>query len=90
MPSWNQVNAVQRMQDHLLAHVVDPAEDVAAMCAALGYSERHARRLFSGLVGITPAEYLRRLRMTAAAQALAGGDQSVLDAAIAAGFDSHD
>lgn len=90
MPSWNQVNAVQRMQDHLLAHVADPAQDVAAMCAALGYSERHARRLFSALVGITPAEYLRRLRLTAAAQALAGGDQTVLDAALAAGFDSHD
>lgn len=78
------------MQDHLQAHVDDPEQDVAAMCAALGYSERHARRLFSALVGITPAEYLRRLRLTAAAQALADGDRSVLETAIAAGFDRHD
>lgn len=90
MPSWSQVNAVQRMQDHLQAHMDDPEQDIAVMCVALGYSERHARRLFSALVGITPAEYLRRLRLTAAAQELADGDRSVLDAAIAAGFDSHD
>lgn len=42
-------------------------------------------------MGITPTESLRRLRLTAAAaQMLTGTSQSVLETAIAAGFDSHD
>lgn len=70
MPSWEQVNAVARMQEHLHAHVEDPTYGAESMCAALGYSERHARRLFSALVGQTPGEYLRRMRLTRAAQSL--------------------
>ncbi|GMA21674.1 AraC family transcriptional regulator [Arsenicicoccus piscis] len=90
MPSWDQINAVQRMQDHLHAHRDEPEYDATTMCAALGYSERHGRRLFLALVGVTPSDYLRRLRLTSAAQALAEREGSVLDAAIGAGYDTPD
>lgn len=89
MSSWSEIDAVWRMQEHLHQYAPDPEYDVRAMCAALGYSIRHASRLFKTLVGRTPADYLRTLRLTDSAIRLHASDATVLDVAVGAAYQSH-
>lgn len=87
--NWEKINAVQRMQDYILAHYEEPItlQDLAA--AAL-YSPWHALRAFSELVGRTPFEYLRWVRLTEAAKKLRETNLSVLDIALQSAFGSHE
>ncbi|MCA9833111.1 MAG: helix-turn-helix transcriptional regulator [Thermomicrobiales bacterium] len=84
-----QVEAVNRMKayisDHLQEHIT--ARDVAM---AAGYSQYHAARVFKAETGLSPFEYIRRERLTAAAHALRTSDRRVLDIALDFVFDSHE
>jgi AraC family transcriptional regulator len=53
-------------------------------------SEYHFRRMFSSLAGMPMSEYIRRRRLTLAAQELAGGGAKVIDVAIKCHYDSPD
>lgn len=86
---WEKVNAVQRMQDYIAAHC---AEEITlrALAEAAAYSPWHALRAFSELVGKTPFEYLRSVRLSKAAKELRDTDKSILDIALASAFGSHE
>ncbi|MEA4925893.1 MAG: helix-turn-helix transcriptional regulator [Syntrophomonadaceae bacterium] len=60
------------------------------MAKAAGYSQYHAARVFKGETGLSPFEYIRRERLTAAAHALRSGKHKVLDIALDFVFDSHE
>lgn len=64
--------------------------DLQAAARAAGYSAYHFRRLFAFLAGMPLSEYIRRRRLTLAAQALASGDAKVMDVALRYGYDSPD
>lgn len=83
------INAVRRMQDYIMAHYQEEItlQDLAK--AAL-YSPWHALRSFSELVGKTPFEYLRAVRLSAAAKKLRDTNMSVLDVALESAFGSHE
>lgn len=89
MENWDQIMAVQRMQDYIGAHL---GGDISpeALGEAAGYSAWHAARLFREHLGLTPQEYIRALRLTEAAKALRDTGAKVLDVALSANFDSHD
>ncbi len=77
------------MQDYIEAHL---NEDItaAALADAAMFSPWHAHRLFRRYTGLTPMEYIRRLRLSASALRLKNEDYRVIDAANALGFGSVD
>jgi len=50
----------------------------------------HFLRMFEVIAGVCPGEYVRRRRLSLAALSLAAGETKVIDAALAAGYDSPD
>lgn len=81
------VHAVQRMQDHVEAHL-DGEITLAALAAAAGFSPWYAYRLFRRYTGLTPADYIRRLKLSRSALRLRDGECRVTDAAFDLGFGS--
>ena len=60
-----------------------------AIAQRAGYSSWHFQRLFSGLVGEGLRSYVRKRRLTAAFEALAETERSILDLALTFGFESQ-
>ena len=81
--------AVRRMQDYIMTHY---QEDITLpdLAKAALYSPWHALRAFTELVGKTPFDYLRAVRLSAAAKKLRDTDMSVLDVALESAFGSHE
>tara|TARA_Y100000592_G_C5430588_1_gene298169 strand:- start:244 stop:1038 length:795 start_codon:yes stop_codon:yes gene_type:complete len=51
-------------------------------------SSFHFQRMFYAIIGITPAEYIRRRRLNLAASDLAAGNEKVIDIALKYGYES--
>lgn len=84
-----QILAVQRMQDYIAGHVTEDIS-LANLAEASLFSPWYSYRLFRRYVGLSPAEYIRRLRLTKSALRLKEGDYQVTDAAYDSGFESVD
>lgn len=84
-----QILAVQRMQDYIEKN---KAEEISLsdLARASLFSPWYAYRLFRDCLGLTPAEYVRKYRLTQAARALRDGSVKVIDAAYDAGFSNVD
>lgn len=84
-----QVEAVQRMQEFIKKHLRENISfaDVAKVSL---FSPWYARRLFLEYTGVTPSEYIRKLRLKQAALKLRDEDVKVLDVALDYGFGSVD
>jgi len=63
---------------------------LAALSARAGWSPFHLYRAFRRVVGETPRRYTQRLRLDRAAGRLLASDDSIVDIALAAGFNSHE
>lgn len=77
--------ALDYIEEHLTADV-----DLSAAARIACCSEHHFRRMFSFLAGMPLTEYIRRRRLTLAAQDLVGGAAKVIDVAVKYGYDSPD
>ena len=84
-----QTLAVQRMQEYIAAHL-EQEITLADLAQQALFSPWYAHRLFKAYTGLTPAEYIRRLRLSRSALRLKREHCSVTDAAFAAGFGSVD
>lgn len=84
-----QIEAVQRMQEYIEKHL---REDIsfADLAKVSMFSPWHARRLFLEYTGVTPAEYIRKLRLKQSALKLRDENVKVLDVALEFGFGSVD
>lgn len=89
MDEFETVIAVQKMQEYIDSHVCEKITLKQLSCAA-GYSPWYAARIFKEITGKAPFEYIRALRLTAAARALQGREQKVIDVALDFVFDSHE
>jgi AraC-like DNA-binding protein len=89
MTRWEKIKAVQRMQDHIEAHLREEIT-MLALARAARYSPWHAARLFKELTGKSPFEYIRSRRLSEAAENLRGSQRRVLDVALDFVFDSHE
>lgn len=78
---------VRRAVDHVRAHL-DGDLRVAAIAATVGVTERHLGRLFSAGLGQTPAAFVRRARVEAAAHLLATTTDPISRVARTCGFGS--
>ncbi len=76
-------NAIQYMEDRLDGEI-DVEEAARAACS----SKFHFQRMFHMLTGVTIAEYVRRRRLTLAAQDLNSSSTKVIDVALKYGYDS--
>lgn len=84
-----QILAVQRMQDYIAAHI-DEEITLADLARAALFSPWYSYRLFKQYTGLSPADYLRRLRLSESALKLKSGISRVIDAAYGLGFGSVD
>lgn len=84
------MNPVQRalwcVESHSREEIL--LEDIAAVC---GVSPYHLTRTFATSMGLPLMRYVRGRRLSEAARRLAcGGEQSILDLALEAGYNSHE
>jgi len=84
-----QVMAVQRMQQFIAEHLAEEITLVDLSKESM-YSPWYSYRLFREYTGLSPADYIRRLRLSESARKLKTGATGVTDAAYACGFDSLD
>jgi len=84
-----QIEAVQRMQDYIQAHLHEGIS-LADLAMASLYSPWHSYRLFVRWLNRTPADYIRRLRLSKSAMKLRNEQSRVIDIAFEVGFDSVD
>lgn len=84
-----QIEAVQRMQDYIADHL---SEDItlAALANVSYFSPWYSYRLFLQHTNLTPANYIRRLRLSKSAIKLRDESCKIIDAALELGFGSVD
>ncbi|MDF2887703.1 MAG: soxS 2 [Lacrimispora sp.] len=84
-----QIKAVQRMQDYIADHL---SEDItlAALANVSYFSPWYSYRLFLQHTNLTPANYIRRLRLSRSAIKLRDESCKIIDAALELGFGSVD
>lgn len=85
----DQIIAVQAMQDYIAAHS-DEDISLADLAEVSHFSPWHAFRLFKEYTGFTPADYIRRLRLSWSALRLRDEKKSVTEMAFEMGFQSVD
>lgn len=74
------VDAVQKMQDYISTHL-DKEITLADLANVALYSPWYCYRIFKEYTGYTPSDYIRRLKLTDAAQKLKNTPSRVLDIA---------
>lgn len=84
-----QISAVQRMQEYIDKHLNEEIT-LADLSEAALFSPWHSYRLFKQHTGMSPSEYIRRLRLSRSAVKLKQGGYRVIDAAYDTGFGSVD
>lgn len=84
-----QIEAVQRMQDYIQTHLSEEIT-MADLARVSMYSPWYARRIFIALLGVTPSQYVRRLRLRQSALRLRDKKVNVSDVALDLGFKSVD
>ena len=83
------IEAVQKMQDYIKSNL-DTNISMADLSAVSHYSPWYSYRLFVDLLHMTPAIYIRRLRLSKSALRLRDEKIKIIDAALDAGFESVD
>ncbi|GIP61340.1 Regulatory protein soxS [Chlamydia abortus] len=81
------VESLQKAIDYMEAHLLEPItiEDIAKQAHVSAF---HFQRLFIILTDVSVKEYVRRRRMTLAAQELASSDCKIIDLAYKYGYDT--
>lgn len=85
----HQIQAVRLMQDYIRSHI---NEDISidTIAKEISYSESYARKIFIKHLGMTPAVYIRRLKLSKSALKLRDENCQILDLAMKMGFGSAD
>lgn len=84
-----QIQAVQKMQDYIEKNL-DGDINMADLARVSCFSPWHSYRLFKSLTGFTPADYIRRLRLSQSATKLRTENRRIVDVAFEMGFGSVD
>lgn len=82
------IRSVMAAIDYIENHLHEKVE-LGTVAGALHYSKYHLHRMFTETVGMTMQTYAQRRRLTEAAKLLVFSDQSILQIAIAAGYESQ-
>jgi AraC family transcriptional regulator len=82
------VDRIFKSIDFIERNMFEPI-DIHDIARASNYSTYHFCRIFRLFVGDSPKEYLRKRRLTIAAERLAKGESSILNIALDCQFESH-
>ena len=89
MKNEEAIKAVGQMQDYI-ANNLDKPITLYTLSKVAEYSPYYCTRLFKKLVGKSPFEYIRALRLTNAALTLRDESRKIIDVAFDYEFDSHE
>ena len=89
MERQEKINAVQHMQDFIEQHIKEPIT-MYMVSRVSGYSPWHSARIFKELMGQTPFDYIRTLRLSQAATKLIDEDAKIIDVALDFVFETHE
>ncbi len=84
----NYIEGIQKVLDYIEENIEDPITLDKLADISLS-SKFHFHRLFKAMVGIGVMEYVRKRRLTIAAQKLHYSNQSIIDIAMDTGYNSH-
>ena len=83
------VEAADRMQEYINHHMNEKIT-LKQLSEAAGYSPWHSTRIFKEVIGRTPFDYIRSLRLSKAALKLRDEEHRIIDVALDFVFDSHE
>lgn len=86
----DKLKAVEKMQEYIKEHAGEDDFTPEQVCAAAGYSRRHADRMFKEYLGKTIQEYSNAVCLTAGAEKLLYAKKAVVDIALESHFQSHE
>ena len=86
----DKIRIIAEMQKYIKVHIKDYDFSLEKVYRSIGYSRRHANRMFKELLDITPAEYVKKIMLTESAEKLADSKESVLNIALDSNFQSHE
>ncbi len=78
-----------RTLEHIQKHL-DEELELENLASVAAFSPFHFHRIFRALVGESPKEHVRRLRLERAARRLKQQDETVTQIALEAGFEAHE
>ena len=74
--------------DYIESHLHEKL-DLEKISQAAHYSKYHLHRMFTGAVGLSIHDYVKRRQLTEAAKLLVFSDRSILEIALTAGYESQ-
>lgn len=85
---YEKIEKIVSIIDYIEAHLTEKL-DLELISGAMHYSKYYLHRMFTTAVGLTLHDYLQRRRLTEAAKLLVFSEQSILDIALKAGYESQ-
>lgn len=82
------LSMIIHLVDYIETHLEDKL-DLDNIAHEAGYSKYHLHRMFTNIVGFTVHEYVQRRRLTEAARFLIFSNQSIMDIALFAGYETQ-
>ena len=86
-------SSIEKVIAHIENHLKDENSgllDNASLAQVAGYSEYHFLRIFKKIVRITPADYIRKRRISEIVRHIGAGDRAISDIAFEYGFNSKE
>ncbi len=88
-PMNEQVKAVRKMQEYISTHINEEIT-ITNLADTAAFSPLYARKLFIKYLNMTPADYIRRLKLSKSAMRLRDENVRILEVAMDMGFASVD
>ncbi len=84
----NNKQVIKFLIDYIEEHITEGI-NLESLAYTVGYSQYHLHRMFTGLVGITLHQYIKRRQLTEAAKKLIFTDKQIIQIALDAGYESQ-
>lgn len=82
------IENIAMLIDYVEEHLTEKM-DLTSLALHVGYSKYHLHRMFVGVVGFPVHEYVQRRRLTEAARLLIFSEQTIIDIAFVAGYETQ-
>lgn len=87
---WSKIEVVQKMQDYIKENILKEDCNLEKMYLYVGYSHRHADRIFKELIGKTPKEYVKAIKISNSSKEILNTDKKILEIAIESNYETHE
>lgn len=83
------IDKISTVVDYIESHITDGNLDLNAIADEMAYSKYHLHRMFKSVVGCSMHNYIKRRRITEAAEMLKRTKNPILDIALDTGYDTQ-